>query len=57
MSKAKPHTIALRLSPEEYRGLRYYMASTNAETMTDALRDLLPLEQLAQKVKAANDGQ
>ena len=55
MSKAKPHTIALRLTPEEYRGLRYYLAQTNAETMTDALRDLLPLEQLARKAEAAYD--
>ena len=54
MSRAKPNTIALRLSDDEYRGLRYYMMANGIESMTEVLRDLLPLDQLAAKASKAD---
>ena len=53
MSRAKPHTIALRLSDDEYQGLRYYMMVNGTTSMTEVLRDLLPLDQLAAKASKA----
>lgn len=47
MTEKKPHTIALRLTHDEYRGLHKYLEQSKHESMTAALRALLPVDQLA----------
>lgn len=46
------HTVALRVTPQELKALLRFKMLNDHSTMSAALRDLLPLEQLQ---KAASD--
>ena len=60
MSRNKPHTIALRLTPDEYEGLLYFVEQQGYDSLTAALRQLVPVDQLARygrkRIEQANNG-
>ena len=47
MPDKKPHTIALRLTHDEYRGLQKFFIHGQYASVTEALRALIPVDELA----------